>query len=97
MGLSPYFGSFAKSVTSISPPCLDGVTPDTFDVDIVDDPLNDLAETFTVRLANPEGSELGMQVSSVVMIASDVSDPEPSVAFARAEAEVREGEGRLDV
>ena len=68
-----------------------GGTSESFDVDIFDDPLNELAETFTVRLTNPEGATLGTQVSRVVTIASDASDPEPSVAFARAEAEVREG------
>ena len=74
-----------------------GDATETFHLDIVDDPLNELAETFTVRLTNPEGATLGTQVSSVVTIAPDASDPEPSVAFERAEAEVLESEGRLDV
>lgn len=71
-------------------------TTETFNGDIVNDPLNELAGTITVGLANPDGATLGMQDSLAVMIASYSIDPEPSVEYERAEDEIREGGGGLD-
>lgn len=68
-----------------------GETTKTITVDIVNDSLNELAETFTVDLSGPNNAELGQTASQTVTIATDAFDPEPSVAFARDTANGREG------
>ena len=68
-----------------------GETTKIITVDIVDDSLNELAETFSVELRSPNNAELGTTATQTVTIATDASDPEPSVAFARDTAIGREG------
>lgn len=69
-----------------------GDTSETFVVEIADDRLNELAETFDVVLRNPDGARLGSPVSRIVTIAADDSDPEPLVQFSKATGSVREGD-----
>ena len=69
-----------------------GETSETFAVEIVDDRLNELAETFDVVLRDPDGARLGAQTSRRVTIEADDADSEPTVAFAMGTGSVREGD-----
>ena len=68
-----------------------GETSNTFSIDIVDDDLHELPETFRVTLENPGNAfELGTPSSSVVTI-TDNDDP-PTVQFSTTNYSASEGD-----
>ena len=71
-----------------------GETEKTFAISVIDDTLNELAETFSVVLLNDsdlKNATLGANARRSVTIASDASDSEPTATLAVAPIEVDEG------
>jgi hypothetical protein len=72
----------------------DGEATKSFTVEIVNDTLDELTQTFIVALSNPSGSAV---LGGLDGIAVNINDDDPTLTFAVGSASVSEGDGRATV